>query len=102
MREIIAAAVALIVGVSISYVGYLFSKKAVSKGGNGISLMSFVRQAINIAYFVAVYFISAKLGINIIYPLIAAALGITVPMFYFTYRLIKNMEKKNPEQKGEE
>ena len=56
-------------------------------------MFSIVRQIINIGYLVGVYFVSSIVSVDLKYLLIGAALGITIPMFYFTNKLLKITNK---------
>ena len=44
---------------------------------------------INVAYLAAVYFVSSAVLSSVVYPLVGAVVGLTVPMFIFTFKLVK-------------
>ena len=48
-----------------------------------------IRQVINVAYLAAVYFVSSAVLSSVVYPLVGAVVGLTVPMFIFTFKLVK-------------
>ncbi len=92
---IIAAVAALLGGACISFVNYLITGAIMKKNPNKISFSAVYRQIMNIIYLVAVYFISSILVSSVVYPLVGAVIGLTVPMFYFTYKLVKKNDDKN-------
>ena len=51
--------------------------------------MQAVRQLVQIAYLVILFLFGRHTPWNPIWLLVGGAVGITLPMFYFTYRLVK-------------
>lgn len=96
--NIIAAVAALLIGSLIAYLNYRISKSAMHKSAQTVSAMMIVRQIINIAYLVGVYFLSNLAHVSPMYALIGAAVGLTVPMFWFTCKLANHA---NPSKEGE-
>ncbi len=92
---LIAAVTALLGGVCISYVNYTVTDKIMKSNPDKISFSAVYRQIMNIIYLVAVYFISTVFVSSVVYPLVGAVIGLTIPMFYFTYRLVKKNDDKN-------
>lgn len=87
--HLIGAAITFSVGILIAFLSYLFSSHTIKKKPEHYPSTTIIRQIIQVLYFVAVYFVGEKTELNIIYLLVGAALGITLPMFYFTNKLVK-------------
>lgn len=88
METVLAAIVAFLLGCAVASVSYYISKLIIKKDMKHFSLISVFRQALNIGYLVAVYFVVKALDLQLAAPLVLAALGITLPMFYFTKKLV--------------
>lgn len=87
--DIIGAVAAAAAGVLIAFANYLFSKKILMKAPEKYSLISVVRQVVQIGFLALVYFIGAKTEIaDPLYLLVGAVLGVTVPMLFFTKKLL--------------
>jgi hypothetical protein len=89
LSNIIGAVIAAAVGFLIAFVNYIFSKNVLLKAPEKYSGTIIVRQILQVAYLVAVYFIGSKTQIaGLAYLLIGAVAGMTVPMFFFTKKLL--------------
>lgn len=87
--DIIGAVIAAVTGVAIAFVNYLFSKKMLIKAPEKYSFITVIRQVIQVGFLALVYFIGAKTEIaDPVYLLVGAVLGMTVPMFFFTKKLL--------------
>lgn len=87
--DIIGAVIAAAVGFLIAFVNYIFSKKVLLKTPDKYSVTIVARQILQVAYLVLVYFIGSKTQIaDLIYLLVGAVAGMTVPMFFFTKKLL--------------
>ncbi|MBE6766983.1 MAG: hypothetical protein E7550_05255 [Ruminococcaceae bacterium] len=89
VENIIGAAVAFLLGAAIAYLNFHLSKNMLKKSPEKYAVSTVWRQGIQVLYLVAVFIIAEKLPLNSFYPLLGAALGITIPGFYFTSRLLK-------------
>lgn len=89
MIDFLGAAAAFAVGLLISALNYLISKYVLKHHADKFSIVGALRQVIQVAFIVALYFISDYMPFNKWYILIGGVLGITIPMFYFTFKLIK-------------
>ena len=87
--NLIGAVVTFALGLLIAYLGYRLSAYAIKKRPNLYPSATIFRQILQIVYFVAVYFLGEKLSTDVVYLLVGAAVGITLPMFYFTSKLVK-------------
>ncbi len=80
-------------GCLISFLNYLLSRYILIKKEKFFSAFGIIRQIFNVGYLVILYFIAPKTPWDLFYLLIGGALGITLPMFYFTAKLVKLSEK---------
>ena len=104
-HNIIGAIVAAIAGVVIALINYIFSKKVLINAPEKYSLITVVRQILQVGFLVVVYFTGTKTQLaDPIYLLIGAVLGMTVPMIYFTKKLllINEAEAKAKNKKEDE
>ncbi len=103
--NIIGVAVAIIVGFLVALVNFLLSKTVLEKAPEKYSLITVVRQVLQIGFLVVVYFVGDKIEtVNTIYLLVGAVLGMTIPMIYFTKKLLslnQNINKKEPEKEDD-
>lgn len=102
--NIIGAVIAAAVGFLIASMNYVFSKKVLLKTPEKYSSTFIVRQVLQVAYLVAVYFIGTKTQIaDLTYLLVGAVAGMTIPMFFFTKKLLSlNDEIKTKKTKKED
>ncbi len=95
-------------GLLVAFVNYLFSKSVLVKAPQKYSLITVVRQILQVGFLAAVYFIGTKTELaDPVYLLVGAVLGMTVPMIYFTKKLLRvneltanNKQKKEVETDG--
>ncbi len=87
MNNIIGALVALLAGAGIAAIGYLFSKKTLTARPQSYVTAVLLKQLLEILFLVAVYFVGGRFA-DAWYPLIGAVLGLTLPMLYFTKKLL--------------
>lgn len=87
-HNIIGAVICALAGFLIAYVNYLLSKKILKKYPEKFALATVARQVIQVGYLAAVYFIGAEFTDSILYLLVGAAVGMTVPMLFFTKKLV--------------
>ncbi len=106
--NIIGAAVAALAGLAVAFANYLISKKVLTDAPEKYSLVTVARQILQVGFLALVYFIGTgtKLA-DPVYLLVGAALGITVPMLFFTKKLlsvnkstVKEKEEKEAESDG--
>ena len=107
IANIIGGVIAAAVGSLIAFANYIFSKKVLLKAPEKYSATFVVRQVLQVAYLVLVYFIGSKTQIaDLVFLLVGAVAGMTVPMFFFTKKLlsvnssIKTKEGKEDEHNG--
>lgn len=89
IANIIGAVVAAAVGLLIAVANYIFSKKVLLKAPEKYSGSFVIRQILQVAYLVLVYYVGSKTQIaDPVYLLVGAAAGMTIPMFFFTKKLL--------------
>ncbi len=102
IANIIGGVIAAAVGSLIAFANYIFSKKVLLKAPEKYSSTFVVRQVLQVAYLVLVYFIGSKTQIaDLVFLLVGAVAGMTVPMFFFTKKLLMlndTMKTKKPEK----
>ena len=102
ISNIIGAVVVAVVGVGVAFVNYLLSKTVLVKNPQKYSAVTVLRQLIQVGFLVIVYFISKKTNYDPMYLLVGAVLGITVPMFIFTKKLLTLNETLRSKEKRKE
>ncbi len=102
MEDILGAVIAFAVGVGIATLNYYISKYFLEKNPDKFAMTTVVKQVINVGYLVAAYVLGDFLPCKLSYVLIGAVLGITLPMFIFTRKLLKFNETKRGESPGKE
>jgi len=95
--------ITLTIGAALAYVNYILTKKAASKSSGALSAVPVLRMVLNVGYLAAVYFIAPLTPWDTVWMLLGAVVGITVPMFIFTFMLLGqlNGEKKQDKADGE-
>ncbi len=88
-NELLFALLALLGGGVMAYLNYMITGMLIKCKPEFVAAGSVIRQVINVAYLAAVYFISSELLSSVLYTLVGAVIGLTVPMFFFTFRLVK-------------
>ena len=88
-NNIIGAVVVGIIGLFIAFVNYIISKNVLIKSAEKYSLVTVVRQIVQVGFLAIVYFAGSKVQtLNPVYLLVGAAIGMTLPMMYFTKKLL--------------
>ena len=88
-HNIIGAAIAFFSGFLIAFINFLFSKKVLIKVPEKFSLVTVARQIIQVGFLALVYFVGTKTQFaEPAYLLVSAVIGLTVPMFFFTKKLL--------------
>ena len=105
-ENIVGAIFSFALGIVVAYLNFLLSKAILTKQPEKYAISTVLRQVIQIIYIVAVYFVSTVAPWDMWYMLIGAVLGVTIPMIYFTHKLIKindsmiKKDKKEGEDNG--
>ena len=94
--NLISAVVAGIIGFLVAFLNYLISKIVLLKAPQKYSVTTVLRQVLHIGFMVAVYFIVSKIEqINLVYVLVGSVLGMTLPMIFFTKKLLEYNNQLN-------
>ncbi|MBQ9912743.1 MAG: hypothetical protein IJO73_00790 [Clostridia bacterium] len=102
-HNIIGAVICALAGLLIAYINYLLSRKILKAAPEKFALATVARQIIQVGYLAAVYFIGDGLTVSLVWLLVGAAVGMTVPMAFFTKKLVAFNEAAAAETKnGEE
>ena len=99
MTTFLAGLLAFIGGALVSWGYYrlllLLLKK---KGESGVSLISPIRTILSVVYLLILYLLGKRTGMNSTALLIGGALGLTVMLTYFTYRLTRRKNEQGKER----
>ena len=87
--NVFGAALVFCVGAAIAALNYAISKAVIKKHPDKYAVTPVVRQLIHVGFLVAVFFLGEYTPWDRIWLLVGSCLGITLPMAYFTYRLVK-------------
>ena len=88
--------VSFIFGAIIAFINYRISYAARMRSTQLYSRISVLRQVLHVAGLVVVFFVGPLTPWDRTYMLVAAVLGMTLPMFYFTYLLMKKNDASSP------
>ncbi|MBQ8766919.1 MAG: hypothetical protein IJZ16_08940 [Clostridia bacterium] len=88
-ENIVGAIITFVLGFAVAGLNFLLSRAILTKQPEKYAFSTILRQLIQILYIVAVYFVAEKTPWDMMYMLIGAVLGVTLPMFFFTQRLVK-------------
>jgi len=98
-NDIIGAVLAFIVGGAVAYINYAVSKYLLKKNPDMYSGGQIIRQIIQVGYLVLLFTLGGYTPWDRMWLLVGGGLGITIPMFYFTYKLVKLNDKKKEDDK---
>lgn len=96
----VGAALAFAVGVGIAALNYLFSKFILRKHPTQYASATILRQIIQILFLVLLFALGDLTPWNKAWLLVGGVLGITLPMIYFTSRLLKFNNGKEDKSDG--
>ena len=71
-----------------------FVSRVLSARGTSLAAVSMMRQLLNVLVLTAAYFVADALEISVVAVLVGAALGLTVPRRYLTFRSIRGGKKE--------
>ncbi len=104
-ENIVGAIITFALGIVVAYLNFLLSKAILVKQPEKYAFSTIIRQITQILYIVAVYFVSTVAPWDMWYMLIGAVLGVSVPMIYFTHKLLQlnaSMHTKDKKKEGED
>ena len=98
MSNFVGAAIAFLLGVAIAAGNYSISRHVLKTSPDKCSLTMILRQFVQIAFIVLVYVLGQYTPWDRLWLLVGGVLGMTLPMIWFTSRLVK----LNGTEKGKE
>ena len=98
--DLIGAVIAFLAGVAVAAANFSLSKWIIKKHSEQFAISSIARQLIQLMFLFAVFLIAPYTRFDEVFLLVGGALGVTLPSFYFTSRLVKLNDSLN--KKGEE
>ena len=102
-HNIIGALIAATAGLLVAFANYLISQKVLIKAPEKYSLITVVRQVLQVGFLVVVYLVSTKThSVDATCLLVGAVAGMTLPMLYFTKKLLSVNEKEAKDKKEKE
>ena len=98
MRIFLVGIAAFVGGTAVSRVNYLLLRFLLKKKGEaGIGMVSPLRTILSVAYLLILFLIGKKTGLNTTVLLIGGALGLTVMLTFFTFRLTRSLKDERKE-----
>ncbi len=98
MRMFLVGIAAFAGGAAVSWVNYLLLRFLLKKKGEaGIGMVSPLRTILSVAYLLILFLIGKKTGLNTTALLIGGALGLTVMLTFFTFRLTRGLKDERKE-----
>ena len=99
--DIFGAACAFLAGAVIAWAGYRAQRHALKTKPDAYALVQIAKQLAQIGFLALVYLLGGRTPWDRIWLLAGGALGVTLPMIFFTVRLVKLNdtlhEKEGPE-----
>ena len=87
--NILGVAIAFGIGFAVAALNYAFSRYLLKKHPSKYAGTQIVWQILQIVYLGAIVLFGGHTPWDRLWLLVGACLGITLPMFWFTYRLVK-------------
>lgn len=87
--NVFGAALAFAAGAAVAALNYAVSRYLLTKRPSMYAGMQILWQSVQIAYLAALILFGASTPWDRLWLLAGGCLGITLPMFWFTYRLVK-------------
>ncbi len=102
-HNIIGAFICALAGFFVAYGNYLLSRKILETHPEKFAVATVARQILQVGYLIAVYFVGSGLPVSLAFLLTGAVVGMTVPMLFFTKKLVAfNEGLASKEKSGEE
>lgn len=88
-RDILGAALAFLAGAALAAAGYGLSRRTLKKAPSRYAAVQAAKQLLQIAFLVLVYVLGGYTPWDRIWLLAGGCLGLTLPMIWFTYKLVR-------------
>jgi len=95
---VVGAILAFLGGTAVSAVNFAINLRTLRKSPASLATVSILRQALNVAYLVAVFFLCRVLPWGHVPLLLGAALGLTIPAMLFAVLLARINDRQKAEQ----
>ena len=102
LPDIVGAVAATALGIGISALNYYISRLMLLKCPDKFAYSTVFRTLVLVLFLIATYFIGSLTPCDLTWLLVGAALGATLPSFFFTSRLLKLNQKLMLEKKTSE
>ncbi len=89
MFDLLGAVIAFLLGFGIAAANYALSRRVLKTAPDKFSLTMMARQFVQILFIVLVYFLGQYTPWDRLWLLVGGVLGMTLPMFWFTSKLVK-------------
>ena len=98
LTNVFVGLAAFVGGALVSWANYLLLRLLIKKRGEtGISMISPIRTLLSVAYLLILYMIGRRTELNATALLIGGALGLTVLLTFFTFRLTRGKDAQRKE-----
>ena len=97
-NNIIGAVIAFALGAVVAYINYAVSKYLLKTRPDMYTGAQMIRSAIQIGYLALIFTLGGYTPWDRTWLLVGGCLGITLPMFYFTYKLVKYNDTKKEDK----
>ena len=104
-HNILGAIICAAAGFFVAFLSYIISRKALENNPERFAVTTVLRQVVQIGYLIIVYFSASAFKADVVFFLVGAALGMTVPMFFFTKKLLalnESLGRKNKDSEEEQ
>lgn len=94
---------AFCIGAAIAAGNYAFSRYILKRHASKYAGLQIVRQLVQVGYLVLLFALGGRTPWDTVWLLVGGALGVTLPMLWFTYRLVKlndSMHRKEESTDG--
>lgn len=97
-KNIVGAALALLIGIGVAALNFGLGRWCLEKKPERYAMLQPVRSLIQIGYLLLILLVGGYTPWDQMWLLVGGALGVTLPMPYFTYRLVKLNDAKGKEE----
>lgn len=87
--DLFGAVLAFAAGFGLAGVSYLFSRRVLQNAPDKYAASQTVKQIVQILFLVALFVVGGYTPWDRIWLIVGGVLGITLPMIWFTYKLVK-------------
>lgn len=101
-NNFVGAVLSFALGVLICFGNFKLSEYFLKNHREKFHSVSFIRQLVQVAYILILFFVAPYTPWDRTFVLVGAALGVTLPMFLFTYKLLKTNKSVPTDEKPAE